>query len=194
MPNKFWLRRLIPVIALLSLGYALWVGWNQGYWSPSAQRVPRADLVLQDGVLHLKGSEKPFVGFIVEKTTGDKLLSEIPVWRGKAHGTSRGWHLNGQLEVEEHFVHGVSEGIRTRWHANGQKRNEASIKEGELNGSFTEWHENGQLSLRMDMVKGKGEGLCEAWHPDGKPKSKVTLKNGEPVKTEYFASSVPATK
>lgn len=184
--RRWWL----PVLAvLLGSSYALCVSWQHGYWDLPTKRVPRAEIVLRDGVLRVKGSERPFVGVMIEQANGGRLLSEIPVWRGKVHGIARGWHPNGHLEVEERFVSGVSQGVRTRWHENGTQRSTATIVNGVLEGPYTEWHDNGQKALEMTLVHGLGEGQSLAWHRDGKLKSKVTLQAGKPIATEYLSDN-----
>ncbi|MFZ4764993.1 MAG: toxin-antitoxin system YwqK family antitoxin [Roseimicrobium sp.] len=147
-------------------------------------RLARDEVHLVDNRLCPKAGGGPFTGVMFERAVGGRILTEVPVLDGQVHGVARGWHDNGQLEVEESFVHGVSNGIRTRWFPNGQKRNTATIVNGQLDGPYQEWHENGQLALRMTLVAGKGQGPCEAWHADGRMKSRVELKDGEPVATE----------
>jgi hypothetical protein len=180
-------RAVIFLLAAVGLALGLWL-WLRPTISEPLVEVPRSEVALHNGLLALKTTpDQPFTGVMVEKAVGGRLLTKVPVARGKVHGLSQGWHDNGQLEVEENFVDGTSHGPRKRWHANGQKKSEASIVQGVLEGEFREWHDNGQLAVVMPMKAGKGEGVCEAWFPDGKPKSRVVLKDGQPVETNYFS-------
>lgn len=188
MPTK---RTILIVLGLVALVVGFWLGRPPVSMEKPVPvpRMARALLELREDRLCPKAGGPPFTGIIYEQTTEGRLLTELPAKDGKVHGIARGWHENGQLEVEEHFENGISSGLRTRWHPNCQKRSTTTIVKGILEGPFTEWHDNGQLALQMNLENGKGEGLCQAWHPDGRLKSKVTLKNGEPVKTEYFTSA-----
>lgn len=182
----------LAAVVLLGAGFGVWIAAPQSSSHPgSVPRIARLLMETRDGKLCPKAGGGPFTGIMYEQTSDKRLISEVPLKEGVVHGMARGWHDNGQLEVEEPFENGFSHGLRTRWHPNGKKRSEATIVHGELHGAFTEWHENGQIAVRMELVHGKGEGACEAWHPDGRPKSKVTLKNGIPVHTEYFSNTVP---
>lgn len=154
--------------------------------------LPREELAVRDGRLARKSGGGPFTGVMFEKTADGRKLTEVPVKNGHVHGIARGWHDNGQLEVEETFEDGVSNGVRTRWYPSGEKRNTATIVNGVLEGPYTEWHANGQVALRMDLVHGKGQGLCESWFPDGRLTSRITLEEGKPIKTELLAAdSIP---
>jgi antitoxin component YwqK of YwqJK toxin-antitoxin module len=156
------------------------------------REVLRSELDLRDGVLFTRGESAPFTGVLIERYPQDKPKLSIEVMDGKAHGISRGWHDNGQLEVEETFVSGISHGPRTRWHQNGTKKAEAQIEQGELAGTYTEWHENGQVAVQMRMVKGKPDGMVEAWHPTGELKSRTHFVNGEMGKQEFFPGEAEA--
>ena len=175
---------LAVVAGLMVAGVVLWWGWNQGWWFTGGERAPRSAVELRDGLLRLKTVTGPFTGVMFEQAQGGGLLNEVPVWRGKVHGIARGWHPNGQLEVEEHFINGLSDGVRTRWHPNGVKRSTTTIVKGVLNGPYVEWHDNGRKALEMTLVNGLGEGPSESWYPDGRLKSKVVLKAGEPIRVE----------
>lgn len=146
----------------------------------------RSELELREGVLFVKGESTPFEGTMVEVFPGGVRRIAIAIQDGRPHGISRGWYENSQLEVEEHFVHGVSHGLRTRWFANGVRKSEAQIADGKVEGTFTRWHENGQLAVEARMVGGVADGLSKAWHPTGKLKSRVVLKRGEVVEREFF--------
>ena len=171
------------VAAALVVGSIYW--WKQ---APAAvpKEMLRSELELVDGRMRPKSGGEPFSGIMFERASTGTRLSEISLQDGIVHGLARGWYDAGQLEVEETFVNGKSNGIRKRWHANGQKKSEVTIVEGELNGSYTEWHDNGQLAVMLTMVHGKAHGLSEAWHADGSRKAVVTMDAGTPVKQEFF--------
>ena len=181
-----WAVGGVALAALLAL--ALW--WPRASVVEPDERT-RAELELRDGVLFLPASEIPFSGLLVEKYTGDRPKLAIGIHLGRAHGLSRGWYENGQLEVEETFVRGVSHGRRTRWHANGAKKSQAEIVEGVITGWFTQWHENGTRAAAVPLLDGEPHGLAEAWHPSGALKSRVVFDRGEPAAQEFFPDGPP---
>lgn len=184
MLNKTLLRRGMVLAGIPALvAVAIWL-WPRPAATPHELR--RSDLTLTDGKLYPNESDQPFTGTMFNQTHTGQRLSEIPVQSGIINGLARGWHDNGQLEVEEFFVDGKSDGVRKRWYANGKKRSEATIVKGELHGPYTEWHDNGQLSIRMTMDHGQPNGICEAWYREGGEKSRVEQEHGKIVKQEFF--------
>jgi antitoxin component YwqK of YwqJK toxin-antitoxin module len=174
-------KGLLAFLALIVLIGAAWYALT-----PPPLRHAKDDLVQRSGVWHLKSTDQPFTGVMFEPNGKDKILSEIPLKAGLAHGIARGWYLSGALEVEEPFSRGKSHGTRTRYHENGQVRSIATIVQGTLEGPFQEYHDNGQLAVEMTLVKGVGQGPSRAWHPSGKLKAEVTLLNGELTATQYY--------
>lgn len=182
-------------LALAALGLLVALGYFVS--RPEVLRFDKSDLQRRDGVWQVKSSGETVTGILVEydPQNAEQLISEIPLKEGLAHGVARGWHPNGQLEVEEPFVNGKSHGTRTRYHANGQVRSVATIVEGVLQGSFKEYHDTGQLAVEMTLVDGVGQGSSRAWFPSGQLKAKVVLKDGEPEEAEYFEdATLPAVK
>ena len=146
----------------------------------------RSQLDLRDGVLYFHGEQRPYNGLLVEDFSKGVRKVAIEVRRGRVNGYSRGWYDNGQREVEETFVAGVSEGLRTRWHRNGQKKSEEHIEHGHVNGPYVEWYDNGQKAVEMTVHDGQPEGEVVAWHPDGSLKSRSHFANGKMVDREFF--------
>lgn len=151
-------------------------------------------LDLRDDALYLKGSEELFNGLLVEDYNRDARKLEVRIEAGRAHGVSRGWYENGQMEVEEFFAKGVSDGVRTRWYQNGSKKSEAFVVDGVLKGSFKRWHENGTLAAEMEMKAGNINGIAEAWHPSGVLKSRVTFVDGVAVEKTFFPDTLPVAQ
>ncbi|MCF7674051.1 MAG: hypothetical protein K9M97_01810, partial [Akkermansiaceae bacterium] len=135
--------------AAAALGLILAAGWfvaRRGGDEPPAgvREMARSQLELRDGMLYATGEPEAFGGMLVEHFPGGGRRLAIEIHDGKAHGVSRGWHENGRLEVEEHFVHGVSHGSRIRWYPNGVRKSEAQIVEGVIEGTFPGWHDKGR--------------------------------------------------
>lgn len=175
--------RTKSILAFLTLIVVIGISWYA--LTPPPVRYPKQELVQRSGVWYLKSTDRPCTGVMFEQNGKDKLLSEIPLKAGLAHGIARGWYPSGQLEVEEPFSQGKSNGTRSRYHENGKVRSIATIVVGTLEGPFKEYHDNGQLAAEMTLVKGVGQGPSRAWHPSGKLKAEVTLVDGQPTAASY---------
>lgn len=183
--------RCVPAVLLLA-GIAF--VWFRPRPAPDGGERVRSGLDLREGLLHVQGESQPFTGTLVENYTKDARKLEIPIREGKANGLSRGWFENGQQEVEETFLDGVSHGLRTRWYPDGRKKSEALISAGTMTGRFREWHSNGQKAAEVEMVDGQPHGPAEAWHPSGRLKSRVELDHGTPARKEFFPDTDPVAR
>ncbi len=148
----------------------------------------------RDGLLFAHGEKQPFAGRLIENYSKNVRKAQVEIRNGKAHGLSRGWFDNGQMEVEETFVEGVSHGPRTRWHRNGARKSLAQIEHGKIVGEYTEWHENGKMAVRMTLRDGQPDGQIEAWHPSGALKSRVRFEHGKQVSRQFFDDSTQAAR
>lgn len=141
-------------------------------------------------MLYARGEVQPFDGQIVEYYPDHARKLALEIKHGRLNGHSLGWHANGQMEVDEQFVDGISQGTRKRWFPNGQQRSEADVQNGKVTGTYKEWHENGQLAVVMSTEDGKANGAVEAWHPSGALKSRSQMKQGEVLERQFFPDSV----
>lgn len=187
---KTFLRHNIRWLSSVALGLSLCVAvvvWMKS-WSTNAGvlHVPRSALELRDGVLYARGEAQPFKGQIVDYYPDHTRKLVLDVKDGRLDGHSLGWHENGQMEVDENFVRGVSHGPRTRWYANGKVKSQGQVEHGAMIGSYVEWHENGQKAAEMTLRDGKPDGVVQAWHPSGLPKSRSEFRDGEMVAREFF--------
>lgn len=183
--TRRWLRIAIAIsTALLAVAVFRAISWR----SPQSAAVvlTRAQLELIDGTLREKGRPAPFTGVMIEHYEGGVLKSRSSIQGGRLHGPSEGWHTNGQLQVVEHFISGVSHGSRTKWHANGRKLSEASIVEGKLHGVFSRWAEDGSLAEVIEMKDGEPHGVSRAYYPSGCVKAEVMLSHGRVLQTKHW--------
>ncbi len=170
----------------LSLCFAV-VVWMKSWSKPPGGRLlPRSALELREGVLYARGEAHPFQGQIVEYYPDQTRKLALEVRDGRLNGHSLGWHQNGQMEVDEEFVQGISHGTRTRWYANGQIKSQAQVAHATMSGLYVEWHENGQKAAEMTLRDGKPDGVVQAWHASGLPKSRSEFRDGEMVGREFF--------
>lgn len=169
-----WRHGLMGVVAVLIvvLAWRYWVArWPE-------EVVLRPELELREGQLYRPGGSEPFFGLLVENWRPNQRRVEVTIRDGRADGLSRFWYENGQMEVKEHFVRGVSNGQRTRWYADGGKKSEVLIKEGQLVGVFREWHANGQLARETPLSGGVADGEVKSWDELGKALRSTRVKNG----------------
>lgn len=181
---------LLAVLALLGAAVAGW--YFRPHSKPDPAEVLRADLVLRDGVLHYHGEAGNYSGLLVENYGPGRRKLAIEIRNGKPDGVSRGWFDNGQQEVEEHFVEGVSHGERTRWYRNGARHSLEQIDHGKVSGPYSEWYDNGQLAVKMTLRDGQPDGLAEAWHRSGALKSRSHLARGKILDRAFFNDTLAA--
>ena len=148
--------------------------------------VARTNLVLENGRLRQPGSASFFSGLMLEHYPDGTLRSRSAITNGFLHGLSEGWHTNAQLQVSEHFKHGISHGLRTKWYPDGAKQSEASIADGQLHGLFRKWHENGTLAEQVQFVGGQPDGDSFAYFPSGCLKARVLMKAGKLIEQKFW--------
>jgi len=187
---KIFLRHHWRWITCGALGLSLCLAvvvWIASWSKPTGARLlSRSALELRDGVLYARGEAQPFEGQIVEYYPDRARKLALEIKHGRLNGHSLGWHANGQMEVDEQFVQGISHGTRTRWYPSGQEKSRAQIENGVLTGAYIEWHENGRKAVEMSLREGHPDGLVQAWHPSGLPKSRSEFRDGKMVDREFF--------
>ena len=174
---------LLSAAALIAVGVALVFDGGQRKSSPPLRELSRSQLELRDGQLFAAGEVVPFNGTLVERYSPDQKRVAIAIRDGKPHGVSRGWYENGEQEVEEHFVAGVSHGKRTRWYEDGSLKSEANIVSGKIEGTFTRWHANGARAAEAQMRAGKPHGVSRAWDRAGTLVGRADLERGRVMST-----------
>jgi antitoxin component YwqK of YwqJK toxin-antitoxin module len=180
MPTRpSWRRRLFGIGALVAIALA---GWVVAELRRPAVTARRAELELRDGVLHRRGEGKPFAGLLIDEWKPGVRRTEVTIRDGRAHGLTRGWFENGQVEVEENFVRGVSHGERTRWYDSGARRSSVTIREGQMVGVFREWHPNGRLARETPLDRGVAHGVVRGWDAQGRAAGVATVNHGTLVK------------
>ena len=182
MPNRaLWTSRRVSLVVVVAALVITGVAWRVWAPRPAPETVLRSDVVLRDGVLYKPTATVPFAGLLVERWTADRRRVEVTIVDGRAHGRSRGWYENGQIEVEEHFVRGVSHGTRTRWFPEGGKKSEVKIVDGTLAGVFREWHANGRLARETPLAAGVPHGEAKSWDPAGKLIGTAQVSRGKKI-------------
>lgn len=183
---------VVRALVLAALGLALVMVYLSPRRRPDASPPPvvevdRKELVLQDGHLVRNGESNAFTGLMLEFYPDGTLQSRSAVSNGVLHGLSEGWHTNGVLAVQETFVLGRSEGIRTKWDPASNRIAESSIHDAKIHGFHREWHANGRLILEASMSEGQPHGLVRKWSPEGVLIGQWTLSNGVVVESRTNA-------
>jgi len=146
----------------------------------------RRDLVQLNGQWCRAGETNPFTGVMADYYPGGGRLARCELVDGRLNGLSESWSTNGQIQVREHFKHGVSDGLRERWHENGSRLSEATIIEGKVTGTFHSWHDNGQLSEEIEMKLGQPDGTAWAYYPSGFLKAETTVRDGQIIERKTW--------
>ncbi|MGV9409186.1 toxin-antitoxin system YwqK family antitoxin [Nocardia sp. NPDC003693] len=92
--------------------------------------------------LRLEYRGEPFTGEVVE-TIGDQLLSQVFYVDGVQHGADREWWADGPLKSEGEVRHGRAVGTFREWHHNGQLAREKQFNERGRLVSVTTWDDEG---------------------------------------------------
>ncbi len=132
-----------------------------------------------NGIIWKMGDTKPFTGDLLDLYPDGKILSRSEIKKGKLQGVSRGYYTNAVLQIQEHFVGGVSDGLREKWYPDGKLQMRGMIVAGEFHGDFSRWHTNGQLSEVLKMNKGKADGEAFSYYPSGYRKSFARITAGD---------------
>ncbi len=154
---------------------------------PELARVDASQLIRMDGRLVFRDdTNRTFTGWMTEAYPDGTPKSQSQVSLGSLNGISEGFHTNGVLQVREHFVDGISEGLIQKWHPDGARLSEGVARNGQLEGTFRRWHPNGVLAEEITLRQGQPEGPSRAWFPSGSLKADVELKNGQVVRQTFW--------
>ncbi len=181
-------RKLFLLAALASLVLIAIIAFRRSPDAPQTgeTEMARTNLVLLSGRLHRVGDANPFTGFMLDYGTDGMIRSRSAVSNGQLHGLSQGFYTNGQIQVSEHFRHGISDGRRSKWYPSGAKLSEATVVEGKLQGTFRRWHENGIMAEQLELVNDQPEGEAVSYFPSGYLKARAKLEAGKLIAQNFY--------
>ncbi len=167
---------------LLAVGGLATATWLLGpsLWRPGP--VPgalRSELTWRQGRWYWHDGSQLFTGALLGRYPSGAPLSRSMIFKGLLDGLSQSWYTNGQLQAQEHFRHGVSEGRRQKWYPDGRALSEANIVAGKLEGVFRRWYDNGQLAEQIPVKAGQPDGLGLAYYPSGFLKAQTRVQGGK---------------
>lgn len=177
----------VGIVLIAAAAFVFFHGTPRQSVSP-AREVLRSELQLVEGRLTERGV--PFTGVVLEYYGDGPLKSRSEVSNGLLEGLSEGWYTNGVLQVTEHFLLGVSHGLRAKYYDNGSRLSVATIVEARVQGVYERWHRNGVLAEKVFLTNGVADGESLAFHPDGSLKARVRLDAGKVVKQEFWEPGV----
>lgn len=132
----------------------------------------------KNGIVYYKNI--PFTGSVYELNENDT-IALFGFYKGKEHGQSKRFYMNGKIEELRYFDKGVKIKTLTRWWENGQKQLQCSFKNGEYEGVLKEWNENGQLTKIMNYKNGYEDGSQKMFYDNGKIRNNYVVKNGKRI-------------
>ena len=119
-------------------------------------RVPIDELEFtSDHIYTYKGS--PFTGVGTEIDDTGRLVSEIPIEKGREHGIARSHFTSGALQYEATYCHGNMHGFARTWFEDGQLQEETRFEFG-IGMERTVWSEAGEVIERF--VREPDDGLA----------------------------------
>ena len=110
----------------------------------------------------------------------NQLKLSCTYYHGGKVGTSKSWHIGGQLEHEFHYHSNVKDSeARQGKRGRGGRRD---IK----TGIWREWYTNGNLSNETTYVNNLIHGYQKAWYPNNVPQYCGYYNNHNPIRYEYY--------
>jgi len=189
-----FLPMLRPLFGLSAILWLLAAGCGRpSAPAPEARAIPVVgvtEVETREGRVWLKGTNVLFTGVMRETYTNGTVKAEATVRDGRLEGPTRGFYASGRLQVEEHFVGGVSDGVRRRFHEDGTPKSAEEISQGRLHGKSERFHPNGKLAERGTYREGQPDGLAESWDAAGQPVARVRFEQGKVVEQTFLNGAV----
>jgi antitoxin component YwqK of YwqJK toxin-antitoxin module len=165
--------------------------YTQGPWA-------EYNLVMRDGILFSKFSNKPFNGEISGKlkTTiqdglwngkylqfweNGQLKVKVHYKNGQLDGTYKTFSKFGQVQNKEFYKNGVLDGLKVTYYSNGRYESKESYKIGVKDGFFETYYETGRLKSKSFFKDGEQDDLWETYYEDGEIKERKSFKDGVQV-------------
>src|SRR6185503_14231361 len=121
-----------------------------------------------------------------------QVREEVPLRKGRRHGTVRTWHKNGVLASEEPYRAGLLHGVCRQWNESGKLLGKYRLVHG--TGIQRAWHDNGQLQLEVSTVRGEFTGRNRIWLRDGTLLSERFYLNGRVVSADKYREAAAKDK
>lgn len=115
----------------------------------------------------------------------------IEILNGRAHGTYKEWHENGQQSVSAHVIGGMPDltpaaesswlfdGLSEAWDDNGNLVAQIHYAQGVLEGTSLYYHPSGQLWKSIPYQKGEANGTAEIFKKNGELLQQITFCQGK---------------
>ena len=116
--------------------------------------------------------------------------AEIQYKGDHVHGTTRTWHLNGQIESEIPVFSSKKHGVSKHWNASGKLLGTNLFVHG--TGVFRSWHDNGQLQSETWLANEIPEGWQRCWCENGELLVETFFSKGKIVKQKKAIAAIEA--
>ena len=129
------------------------------------QPVEKSETEVKKGVIFYKGKE--FTGTMVEKFDDLTMKSEWQVKDGLAHGTSKNYYPNGQINEAIEWKKGLRDGTYEKFFDNGGKEIKGTFTQGKKDGYFETFYISGELFRKGVYENGMLQGVVEEYFENG---------------------------
>ncbi len=166
--------RRSPVLALIPFGVLLLA------CSPSDVKIECPTGTTPDG-------RPPPLG---RKQACRKTMPSESTTPGVRHGPALSWHLNGEVESEEHYVDDRLEGRAHTFHNNGKRASRRHYAQGKKTGVWETWSAAGIRLSRYEYRSDQLHGVQKDYFPDGRIKLRERFRGGlrDGPSTRFHAS------
>src|SRR5437773_221040 len=121
-----------------------------------------------------------------------QLREEVPLRKGRRHGTVRTWHKNGVLASKEPYRDGLLHGVCRQWDETGKLLGKCRLVHG--TGIQRAWHDNGRLQMEVSTVRGEFCGRNRIWLRDGTLLSERFYLHGRVVSADQYRQATATDK
>lgn len=135
------------------------------------------NLILENGVYYLKLAS--FSGYIIEKYPNAEPKSIVSYLKGKKHGFSSSYYLNGKLNDKRSYKNGKSFGKQIGFWENGKQKFEFIYINDKREGLQKQWYESGKPYAFLTFKDDKEDGMQQAWRENGKSYINYEAKDGK---------------
>ena len=123
---------------------------------------------IKNGLIWIRGENKPYTGVLISYYEGDKIRCQIP------------------------YEDGLLNGARVVYYKSGTMKSKENYSEGKKEGPSVLYYENGKIMMEINYVDGKKDGEKIHYDKNGIEKNRSSYKNGRKKKSEFLEEDMEA--